>query len=122
MSDDWEDWADDDLIIPTLNAAQLKQLEERKLVEESDNALTKDLFSDDKQSVLKIVTKQQTKTTTTKKYNREKLVTNKEINERKQKEISKKNKEDKLFKKKLAETFGDAEEDNEYAEYEDQFY
>ena len=122
MSDDWEDWADDDLIIPTLNAAQLKQLEERKLVEESDNALTKDLFSDDKQSVLKIVTKQQTKTTTTKKCNREKLVTNKEINERKQKEISKKNKEDKLFKKKLAETFGDAEEDNEYAEYEDQFY
>ena len=122
MSDDWEDWADDELIIPALNAAQLKQLEERKLVEESDNALTKDLFSDGKQSDLKIVAKQQTKTTTTKKYNREKLVTNKEINERKQKEISKKNKEDKLFKKKLAETFGDAEEDNEYAEYEDQFY
>jgi len=122
MSDDWEDWTDNDLIIPVLNTAQLKQLEERKLVEESDNALTKELFSDDKQSDLKIFTKQQTKMTTTKKCNREKSVTNKEINERKQKEFSKKNKEEKLLKKKIAETFGDAEEDNEYAEYEDMFY
>ena len=47
MSDDWED---QDLTIPVLsvqNEEQLKRLDERKLVEESDNALTKSLFSNE---------------------------------------------------------------------------
>ena len=44
--DDWEDWDNDDnYCLP--NEEQLKQLEERKLVEESDNALTKSLFERD---------------------------------------------------------------------------
>jgi len=48
MADSWEDWEDDEIIvIPTLNESQQKRLEERKLVEESDNALTKELFEED---------------------------------------------------------------------------
>ena len=43
-------------------------------------------------------------------------------NELKQKEFSKKNKEDKLRKEREKELYGEAEEDKEYAEYEDMFY
>lgn len=48
MSDSWEDWDCDDYKVPILNVQsqeQIKKLEEQKLVEESDNALTKDLFN-----------------------------------------------------------------------------
>ena len=58
MSDDWEDWENQDFVIPVLNVPneeQLKRLEERKLVEDSDNALTKDLFSNEEDLALKQV-------------------------------------------------------------------
>ena len=47
MSEDWEDWDCDNYVIPVLNVQnkeQLKRLEERKLVEESEIALMKDFF------------------------------------------------------------------------------
>ena len=51
MGDNWEDWEDAeiDLMIsaPTVviqKKDELKRLEERKLVEEADNALSKELF------------------------------------------------------------------------------
>ena len=50
MNNNWEDWNFDNCIIPNLKSPtekQIKALTERKLVEESDNALTKELFSND---------------------------------------------------------------------------
>jgi len=121
--DDWEDWDNDEnYCLP--NEEQLKQLEERKLVEESDNALTKSLFEQHDlacQELRKyedIITVQPP---TEKKAPKGKGVSNKEANERKQKEISKLTKEYKEKKKREKEMFGEATED-EYAEYEELFY
>ena len=50
MNDSWEDWTTDDYIIPILNIQtqeQLKRLEEQKLVEEADEAISRDLFNND---------------------------------------------------------------------------
>ena len=51
MSDeDWDDWENAEIIIPTiniLNKEQLKRIEERKLIEEADTELAKELFSND---------------------------------------------------------------------------
>jgi len=48
MNNNWEDWNFDNLVVPQTKPPtekQIKALAERKLVEESDNALTKELFS-----------------------------------------------------------------------------
>lgn len=43
-----EDWEDSDFVIPIIKSKeQLKKLEERKLMEESNNKLIKDLFSEE---------------------------------------------------------------------------
>jgi hypothetical protein len=49
MEDDWEDWENENYSIPILNSEQLKRLEERKLVEESDNKIASQLFGHDEQ-------------------------------------------------------------------------
>ena len=54
MSNNWDDWEHENYIVPVLNIEQLKRLEEQRLVEESDNALTKDLFDDEKIKILEI--------------------------------------------------------------------
>ncbi len=129
--DDWEDWEADDFALPVLNVhneEQLKRLEERKLVEESDNKLTKELFSnkeeclaleDDNKNINKPlqVSRTEKKALLAKKFESKKLE-----HEQKQKEISKKNREDKIRKAKAAELYGEAEDDDEYAKYEDMFY
>ena len=50
MSDgDWDDWEEADFKIPIINVLteeQLKRIEERRLIEESDTELAKELFSD----------------------------------------------------------------------------
>jgi len=128
MSDNWEDWENQDFVIPVLNVPneeQLKRLEERKLVEESDNALTKDLFSNEEDLALKQV---EIKISVKPLPKAEKKAPNKNIpnkqkeNEQKQKELSKKNKEDKLRKQRERELYGEANEDDEYAKYEEMFY
>ena len=45
MCDDWEDWEDFEVKIPVLNSKDLKQIEERKLIEDADILLTNDLFN-----------------------------------------------------------------------------
>ena len=48
MCDNWEDWDNEDYVIPVLiihNKDEIKRLEERKLVEESENTLINDLFT-----------------------------------------------------------------------------
>ena len=46
MSNHWEDWdfISNNFEISLINIKELKQLEERKLIEESDIQLTKELF------------------------------------------------------------------------------
>jgi hypothetical protein len=117
--DDWEDW-DNDHHYCLPNEEQLKQLEERKLVEESDNALTKSLF-EQHDLAYKELDKIVVPTLTEKKAPKGRGVSNKEANEKKLKEISKLTKEYKEKKKREKEMFGEATED-EYAEYEELFY
>jgi hypothetical protein len=125
MSDNWEDWENEDFVVPVFNKEQSKRLEERKLVEESDNALTRTLFSGEEDLVLKHV---EVKNSVKSLRKTEKKAPNKNVpnkqkeNEEKQKELSKKIKEDKLKKQREREIYGEAEEDYEYAKYEDRFY
>jgi hypothetical protein len=49
------DWENEEPIVPVLHIRteqQIKQLEERKLVEESDNALIRNLFQEDPKKIL----------------------------------------------------------------------
>jgi len=54
MSNYWEEWEDyiseTKTEKSTINKDELKQLEERKLIEEADIQLTKELFEDDKKN------------------------------------------------------------------------
>ena len=46
MSDNWEDWEyEDNQASAVPSAERIKQLRERKLIEEADNALTRELFA-----------------------------------------------------------------------------
>ena len=128
MADNWEDWADDEEVnIPILNVAneeQLKRLEERRLVEESDNAITETLFSNDDENLAlkQAETNKFVKTLSPKTNIKNNVISKQKENEQKQKELSKKNKESKLKKQRERELFGEADEDDEYAKYEDMFY
>lgn len=118
--EDWEELLESDgqIIITDLNK---KQLEERKLVEESDNQLTRQLFQDEEEIVLDEPIKI-TKKIYKPKVNKSKI-SNQIINEIKQKEVSTNYKNLLLQKKKLADTFGEAKnKDNEYEDLEDKFY
>ena len=112
-----EDWDCDNYIIPLLNEQnkeQLKQLEERKLVEETEIALMKDFFNnnsnnnnnnnDNNNNIND--TNDTNKEKTENKKNKPKISKQKE-NELKQKEISIKLKQKKEQEKKHFETFGD---------------
>jgi hypothetical protein len=120
--ENWEDWDDyEKACLP--NEEQLRRLEERKLVEESDNALTKNLFEDDLayQEVNKYERTSTVPTLTEKKALKAKKFSKKEANEQKQKELSKLTKEYKAKKEREKELFGETTE-NEYAQYEELFY
>lgn len=120
--DNWEDWDNEEnCCLP--NEEQLKRLEERKLVEESDNALTKTLFGND--LAYKEVDKHENTIVvsilTEKKALKKNLISKQAANEQKQKELSRVTKEHKAKKDKEKELFGEATE-NEYTQYEDMFY
>jgi hypothetical protein len=92
-------------------------LEERKLVEESDNALTKNLFGNDEE-----VNKYKNKSIVAeKKESKKNLISKQKENEQKLKELAKLTKEQKSKKERERELFGEATE-NEYAQYEEMFY
>ncbi len=119
--DNWEDWDDyEKACLP--NEQQLKILEERKLVQESDNALTKHLFEDDlAYEEFNKYEQKSTLSSTEKKAPKNKVICKKFANEQKQKEHSKLTKEYKAKKDRERELFGEATE-NEYAQYEVMFY
>jgi hypothetical protein len=118
--DNWEDWDNDDYCVP--NEEQLKKLDERKLIEESDNSLTKFLFDDDLayQEANKY-DHNNIRQSLEKNSSKKKGLSNKDANEQKQKERSKLTKEYKAKKDREKELFGEATE-NEYSQYEEMFY
>ena len=124
MSDIWEDWENEDFVIPVLNVPNEKQLnliKERKLVEESDNNLAKDLFAINKQDLVYEDLNQSTE----KKAPKNKTnISNRQLNEEKQKNLSKVIKEKKVNKQREKELFGEPEGDeyDEYIKYEDKFH
>jgi len=124
MVDDWEDWEDveiDNFIvtfpISDINSKEVKQLEERKLVEEADNALSKELFGTeaDLQSEkrcandAKVVAPQKIK------------LSKQKENEEKQKEFSKKVKDLKIKQKRFNELYGESN-NYKYDEYDDKYH
>lgn len=119
MSDDWEDWENDEIV--PLNQEQLKMLEERKLVEESDNLLAKDLFSNEEDLVYEELIKKENHIKVKKEKPKNKI-SNQKQNEERLKELSKKNKENKAILEIKKEIFGEAEHYDEYEDYEDKFY
>ena len=131
MADNWEDWENEDFVVSVssaLNVEKLKRLEERKLVEESDNLLTKSLFNNEEEDLkqIKLNNSKQNNVIKSLQINekkRSKKVSNKQTNEEKQKEFSQKIKEDKLKRVREKELYGEAEEGkDEYSKYEDKFY
>ena len=126
MSDSWEDWENEDYSIPILNVPneeQLKQINERKLVEESDNHLTNNLFSTDEQLLNKnqnLKSIQNDK----KKELKKPPVNNQKLNEEKQKLLSKTIKQQKAIKQREKELFGEIEnsEYDKYTTYEENLY
>lgn len=140
MSDNWEEWENDDFVINVLNVPteeQLKRLQEQKIIEDSEIDLARDLIlnnKNEKEEDLAIEELKNLRQTTKftqitnisieiKKKNNPKKTNNKQKeNETKQKELSKKLKQEKAIKQKAKEIFGEAEENYEYAEYEDMFY
>ena len=125
MVDDWEEWEDveiDNFIvtfpISDISSKEVKQLEERKLVEDADNALSKELFGtaldmqNEKRCVIqdiKVVTPQKIK------------LSKQKENEQKQKEFSKKVKELKMKQKRFNELYGESN-NYKYDEYDDKYH
>lgn len=140
MIDSWEDWEDRDYDISALmiqTEAQLKQIEEKKLIEESEVQLAKDLIYNHKKEEIEDLVYEELKCSKkvnnfTKKTNNickhindnilKKKTNKQKENEENQKKLSKKIKEEKAKKLKYQEIFGEPENYNEYADYEDKFY
>lgn len=127
----FDDWENQDYTLPVLqnNLEQQKILDERKLVEESDNKLTKELFGEEDlafeelkqlQKPPKVV---ETKTLQQKPLREkpEKKHEKKPLIEQKQKMNSK---QLKLQKERERELFGEVEYDDydKYAEYDEMFH
>jgi len=116
MFDDWElDTHEIQYANIIYTDEQKKQLHERKLVEEADNILTKELFDNNNgnNGNTNFDKSKSTKNTFSKKIE----------NELKQKDLSKKTKEQINKKNKHIEIYGEPQySDNEYLDYEDKFY
>jgi hypothetical protein len=127
MNENWEDedWEDDEFVVPVLNTSnqeQLKKLEERRLQEESDYLVAKDLFSNEEATIDKFdAEKNISKVQITEK---KKLIRKNFNNEAKQKEASRKIREEKAKKEKEIDTYGEndyCDKYDEYLEFEDKF-
>ena len=122
MTDSWED---ENIVIPVLhvsNKEQIKRLEERKKIEESEIALMKDFF-DNNNSDTNSNTNTNTNTNISNKEpsdntkHKQKIVGKQRENELKQKELSIKLKQKKQAAKKHSDVFGEVIHDK-YDEYD----
>jgi len=123
--EDWEDWEVEFVspVLHVLNKEQIKQLEERKLVEEADNTLINEIFdnksnsnSNSNSNIINSNNKGKTENT----KNKPKISKQKE-NELKQKELSIKLKQKKEQEKNHAELYGEYIYD-EYDKYDDKTF
>lgn len=127
MSDgDWDDWEDNEFKMPIniVTQEQLKRIEERKLIEENDTELAKELFNDISSHQKITISMKQTKTpeeNISKQHNEAKIkkLNNQINNVLKQKEHSKKIIETKFKKQREIELYGEPQEIYEYDEYDE---
>jgi hypothetical protein len=124
MTDSWEDCEIENIVIPVLhvpNKEQIKRLEERKKIEESEIALMKDFF--DTNNNTNTNTNNNTNNNNTNSNNKEttgnkqKIVGKQRENELKQKELSIKLKLKKEAEQKHSDIFGEVIRDK-YDEYD----
>jgi hypothetical protein len=119
MCDDLEDWELADFSFPNIiiqSEETKKRLEERRLVEESDMTIAKNLFGNEKDE-----TEIESKNKQIIHYSKpKKIISKKYENELKQKELAKIVKEKKAAQAKHNELYGESIED-EYSYYEDKF-
>lgn len=124
MTDSWEDCEIENIVIPVLhvpNKEQIKRLEERKKIEESEIALMKDFFDDNNSnnntnSNTNINTNISNKEPSDNTKHKQKINKQKE-NELKQKEFSEKMRKKKESEKKHSDVFGEVIHDK-YDEYD----
>jgi hypothetical protein len=119
MNDSWEDCEIENIVIPVLhvpNKEQIKRVEERKKIEESEIALMKDFFDNNNNTNSNTNSNSSNKETTENKKNAPKISKQKE-NELKQKELSEKIRKKKEAEKKHSDVFGEVIHDK-YDEYD----
>ena len=126
--EEWENIEIDDFIVPfkasicNQTEEQLKQLEERKLVEEADTALSKELFCSDNAVLNKEpIIKPKIESESIRESEPKIKINKQKENENKQKELSKKIKEQKMKQKRHNELYGELKGDYMYDEYNDKF-
>ena len=127
MTDSWEDCEIENIVIPVLhvpNKEQIKRLEERKKIEESEIALMKDFFDNtnnntnsNTDSNTNISNKEPSDNT----KHKQKIVDKQKENELKQKELSIKLKQKKEAAKKHSDVFGEVIHDK-YDKYDDKTF
>ena len=119
MTDSWED---ENIVIPVLhvpNKEQIKRLEERKKIEESEIALMKDFFDNNNNTntTINSNTNISNKEPSDNTKHKQKIVDKQRENELKQKELSIKLKLKKEAEKKHSDIFGEVIHDK-YDEYD----
>ena len=117
MTDSWEDCEIENIVIPVLhvpNKEQIKRLEERTLIEESEIALMKDFFDNNNNTNTTINSNTNISDNT---KHKQKIVGKQRENELKQKELSIKLKQKKEAAKKHSDVFGEVIHDK-YDEYD----
>ena len=117
MNDSWED---ENIVIPVLhvsNKEQIKRLEERKKIEESEIALMKDFFDNTNTNTNNSNTNISNKEPSDNTKHKQKIVDKQKENELKQKELSIKLKQKKEAAKKHSDVFGEVIHDK-YDEYD----
>ena len=122
-----DSWEDENIVIPVLhvpNKEQIKRLEERKKIEESEIALMKDFFDNtnnntnsNTDSNTNISNKEPSDNT----KHKQKIVDKQKENELKQKELSIKLKQKKEAAKKHSDVFGEVIHDK-YDKYDDKTF
>ena len=122
MTDSWEDCEIENIVIPVLhvpNKEQIKRLEERKKIEESEIALMKDFFDNNNNTntTINSNTNISNKEPSDNTKHKQKIVGKQRENELKQKELSIKLKQKKEAAKKHSDVFGEVIHDK-YDEYD----
>ena len=120
MTDSWEDCEIENIVIPVLhvpNKEQIKRLEERKKIEESEIALMKDFFDNTNNNTNNSNTNISNKEPSDNTKHKQKIVDKQRENELKQKELSIKLKQKKEAAKKHSDVFGEVIHDK-YDEYD----